>query len=144
MSQNVRPPFIVTLSSDEQEKLKLYLEAFTSLGFEIEPFGERDYAIHSVPYSLGSIDSGVLFRELLDQLEFTPKLTDMSVYIHRVATEACKAAVKGGETLSAEEAASLLEELMDCQDPYHCPHGRPTIIYFSRTDLERRFKRIVT
>ncbi len=144
ISQTVSPPFIVTLSSEEQEKLELYREAFASLGFEIEPFGERDYAVHSVPYSLGTIDSDVLFRQLLDQLEFSPRLNDMDVYVHRVATEACKAAVKGGERLDRASAAHLLDELMACEDPYHCPHGRPTIISFSRSDLEKRFKRITS
>ena len=144
LSQAVSPPYIVTLDSDEEAKLALYGDAFTTLGFEIEPFGERDYAVHAVPYSLGTIDSDVLFRQLLDQLEFSQKVADMDVYIHRVATEACKAAVKGGEKLDRAQAARLLDDLMTCGDPYHCPHGRPTIISFSREDLERRFKRIVT
>ncbi len=67
----------------------------------------------------------------------------MPAYVRRVATEACKAAVKGGETLSASEASALLDELMACEDPYHCPHGRPTILTFTKEDLEKRFKRIL-
>ena len=119
------------------------MDAFTSLGFEIEEFGDRTWLIRAVPYTIGNIASDKLFREMLDQLDFTKKLQDNKMYIRIVATEACKAAVKGGERISADEATRLLDELMRCSDPYHCPHGRPTIISFSEKELEKRFKRIV-
>lgn len=142
-SQQLSPPLIVTCDAQESRLLEIYGEAFASLGFEIEPFGGRDYAIRAVPYTLGGIDSAGLFRQFLDQLEVTPSVSDMPAYVRRVATEACKAAVKGGETLSASEASALLDELMACEDPYHCPHGRPTILTFTKEDLEKRFKRIL-
>lgn len=141
--QQLSPPMLVTLDSRETALLLTYLDAFRELGFEIEHFGENDYAVRAVPYYLGTIDSEKLFRELLDELEAAPSLKDMKLYVHRVATEACKAAVKGGETLSFREAETLLDDLMKCSDPYHCPHGRPTIISFTSKDLEKRFKRIV-
>ena len=108
-----------------------------------EPFGERDFAVHAVPYFLGTMGSEELFRAFLDQLEATPDLSDMKTYIRKVATEACKAAVKGGERLSTAEAEKLLADLLRCEDPYHCPHGRPTLISYQKTDLEKRFKRIL-
>ncbi len=142
-SQLLAPPLVVTLDAKEEALLTTYLEAFAALGFEIEAFGERDYLIRAVPYSLGNLNSGDLFRGLLDQLEFSGDLRDLRAYITKVATEACKAAVKGGESLSKAEAQMLLEDLMECEDPYHCPHGRPTILSFTREEIEKRFKRIV-
>lgn len=143
-SQQISPPMILTLNSQEEQLLHTYQDAFTSLGFEIEAFGGRDFAIRAVPYDLGAIDSEDLFLSLLNQLEYSTSMEDLDIYIHRVATEACKAAVKGGGRLSVEEAQSLIDQLFDCEDPYHCPHGRPTIISIPRTDLEKRFKRIVS
>ena len=80
---------------------------------------------------------------MLDHLEISTDPKKLQVYEHRVATEACKAAVKGGDRLSVSEAKALIDELFTCEDPYHCPHGRPTIISFTEKDLEKRFKRIV-
>ena len=143
LSEQLMPPMIVTLNAGEEALLLANMDVFSELGFEIEHFGERDYAIRAVPYSLGTIRSEVLFRELLDQLEVTPDMKDMKTYIRKVATEACKAAVKGGGRLSETEAQSLLDDLMHCEDPYHCPHGRPTIISFTEKEIEKRFRRIV-
>ncbi len=142
-SQQLSPAILVTLNQEEQTLLNTYLDAFTTLGFEIEPFGGKEYAIHAVPYDLGTIDSDQLFLSLLNELEVTRNLEDLEIYVHRVATEACKAAVKGGGRVSVEEAQSLVDQLFDCEDPYHCPHGRPTIISMTKADLEKRFKRIV-
>lgn len=142
-SQMLNPPILISLNTEEELLLKTYMEAFTALGFEIEPFGGHDYAIHAVPYDLGTIDSRELFVDLLSQLKRSQSIETLDVYIHRVATEACKAAVKGGRKLSVEEAKSLVDQLFECEDPYHCPHGRPTIISFTKSDLEKRFKRIV-
>ncbi len=142
-SQSLMPPMVVTLDSREESVLLSYMEAFQALGFEIDHLGERDYAIRSVPYYLGTIDSGDLFRGLVDQLEINPRAGELRAYVHKVATEACKAAVKGGQRISQTEAERLLDDLMKCEDPYHCPHGRPTIISFTDKDIEKRFKRIV-
>ena len=142
-SEVLSPPMIVTLSAKEAGMLEGNRTAFTSLGFEIEPFGERDFAVRAVPYFLGTMGSAELFLDFLDQLEATPDFSDMKTYIRKVATEACKAAVKGGERLSEAEAEELLADLLRCEDPYHCPHGRPTLISYKKTDLEKRFKRII-
>ncbi len=142
-SQMISPPILLTLSSDEESRLNVYREVFLNLGFEIESFGGHDYVITAVPYQLGNIRSADLFHELLDHVEISDNVHDLKFYIHRVATEACKAAVKGGGRLSLAEAEALFDELMTLEDPYHCPHGRPTIIAFSRQDLEKKFKRIV-
>ncbi len=142
-SQRLSPAMVLSLDSRERSLLDQYGDAFEALGFDIEPFGGKEIAIHAVPYELGKIDSEELFLSMLADLEVSRNLEDLDIYVHRVATEACKAAVKGGGRISVEEAQSLVDQLFECEDPYHCPHGRPTIISISKTDLEKRFKRIV-
>ena len=142
-SQAIDPPIIVSLSLKEETLLKEHLNAFEDLGFAIEHFGERDYAIRAVPYTLSALGSRELFRELLDHLEDTGRVEDLDLYTHRVATEACKAAVKGHDHLSFAEADKLIDALLTLDDPYHCPHGRPTIIAFTQGELEKKFRRIV-
>jgi DNA mismatch repair protein MutL len=143
-SQMISPPVIFSVTEKEKALLDEYMEAFTKAGFEIESFGGKEYKISAVPYSMEALGSKQLFTELLDSLEITQDPKKLEVYVHRVATEACKAAVKGGDKLSVSEAKALIDELFDeCDDPYHCPHGRPTIISFTESELEKRFKRIV-
>ena len=143
-SQMITPPVVFSATSEEEALLNEYMEAFTQAGFEIEHFGGKEYKISAVPYSMEALGSRQLFTELLDSLEITQDPKKLEIYVHRVATEACKAAVKGGDKLSVAEARALIDELFDaCDDPYHCPHGRPTIISFTESDLEKRFKRIV-
>ncbi len=141
--QMVSPPLIFTATLEEKALLDEYLEAFTATGFEIEPFGGREYKVSAVPYHLSMLGSRQLFTEMLDHLETSRDPKKLSIYILRIATEACKAAVKGGDMLTPAEAEALIDELFLCEDPYHCPHGRPTIIAFTEKDLEKRFKRIV-
>ena len=142
-SQQVSPPIIITLDSMGQALCDEYMEAFTKAGFEIESFGGSDIKISAVPYHMSALGTKQLFLEMLDHLEISTDPKKLKVYEHRVATEACKAAVKGGDRLSVSEAKALIDELFTCEDPYHCPHGRPTIISFTEKDLEKRFKRIV-
>lgn len=142
-SQQVSPPIIITLDSIGQALCDEYMEAFTKAGFEIESFGGSDIKISAVPYHMSALGTKQLFLEMLDHLEISTDPKKLQVYEHRVATEACKAAVKGGDRLSVSEAKALIDELFTCEDPYHCPHGRPTIISFTEKDLEKRFKRIV-
>ena len=143
-SQMISPPVIFSVTEKEKALLDEYMEAFTRAGFEIESFGGKEYKISAVPYSMEALGSKQLFTELLDSLEITQDPKKLEVYVHRVATGACKAAVKGGDKLSVSEAKALIDELFDeCDDPYHCPHGRPTIISFTENELEKRFKRIV-
>ncbi len=141
--QQVSPPIIITLDSIGQALCDEYMEAFTKAGFEIESFGGSDIKISAVPYHMSALGTKQLFLEMLDHLEISTDPKKLQVYEHCVATEACKAAVKGGDRLSVSEAKALIDELFTCEDPYHCPHGRPTIISFTEKDLEKRFKRIV-
>ena len=141
--QMVSPPLIFTATLEEKALLDEYTEAFAEIGFEIEPFGGREYKVSAVPYHLSMLGSRALFTEMLDHLETSRDPKKLSIYILRIATEACKAAVKGGDMLSLPEAEALIDELFLCEDPYHCPHGRPTIISFTEKELEKRFKRIV-
>ncbi|MBQ6544126.1 MAG: DNA mismatch repair endonuclease MutL [Lachnospiraceae bacterium] len=143
ISQPLRPAVIFTASSREEEVLAACGEAFTAFGFMIEPFGERTYKISAVPYNFGNIPAERLLREILDRAEFDLSKKELPAYVHAIATEACKAAVKGGDVLDPSEAETLIGELMTLDDPWHCPHGRPTVIRFTKQEFEKKFKRIV-
>ena len=142
-SQYLSPPLIIELSIQEEELLRANMEVFTSFGFEIESFGGRGYSIRAVPSNLYGVADTELFLELLDHLEGDTKRSSLELLTHRLATMACKAAVKGNQTLSCSEADRLIEELLTLDNPYHCPHGRPTIIAMTKYELEKKFKRIV-
>lgn len=142
-SQHIMPSIIVTLTQQEEDILKKYMSSFTELGFEIEHFGGCEYMISAVPTDLYSLDNSILFLELLDDLSDISSKSGPEIIIDRVATAACKAAVKGGNRLSLAEANTLIDELLSLDNPYNCPHGRPTIISMSRTELEKKFKRII-
>lgn len=143
-SQYISPPIILSLSMQEVELLKEHLERFQRIGFEIEPFGGDEYAVRAVPDNLFSIAKKELLMEMLDGLtegistSMTPALID-----EKVASLSCKAAVKGNNRLSAMEVDSLIGELLGLENPYHCPHGRPTIIAMTKKELEKKFKRIL-
>ena len=142
-SQTLNPPIIVTLSGREQECYAAHAEDFEALGFAIEEFGGSDYAIRGVPMELYGYGEQTFFREILEELaEEKPAGTPESVRM-RIASMACKAAVKGNMRLDRQEADSLIGELLTLDNPYHCPHGRPTVISMSRYELEKKFKRIV-
>ena len=142
-SQLLEPPVIVTLSGREESVLKEYEVSFADMGFEIELFGGNEYAIRSVPAELYGCSESRFFTEMLDELaEGAPKGTP-AVINRRIATMACKAAVKGNMSFSIMEMEALIDELLALEDPYHCPHGRPTIISMSKYELEKKFKRIV-
>ncbi|SHF18389.1 DNA mismatch repair endonuclease MutL [Lactonifactor longoviformis] len=142
-SQYLSPPLIIELSIQEEELLRANMEVFASFGFEIESFGGRGYSIRAVPSNLYGVADAELFLELLDHLEGDTKRSSLELLTHRLATMACKAAVKGNQTLSCSEADRLIEELLTLDNPYHCPHGRPTIIAMTKYELEKKFKRIV-
>ena len=142
-SQYISPPLIVTLSMQEEERLKKHLSVFQELGFEIEPFGGREYAIYAVPDNLFSLAKKELFTELLDNLsDVSDGQSTESIY-DRIASMSCKAAVKGNHRLSEKEAHELIGELLKLENPYACPHGRPTIISISKYEMEKKFKRIL-
>lgn len=141
-SQNLMPPVVVTLGATDIETLHEHTEHFTELGYEIEEFGGRDYAIKAVPMELFGLNEKDVFMEILDELSAGNNKTVTSV-LDRMATIACKAAVKGNNRLSEHEAKELINELLTLENPYNCPHGRPTIISMSKFELEKKFKRIV-
>lgn len=143
-SQYLSPPIILSLSMQEAQVLKEHIDRFTRIGFEIEPFGGEEYAVRAIPDNLFGIAKKELLLEMLDDLadgistSMTPELID-----EKVASMSCKAAVKGNSRLSAQEADALIGELLLLENPYHCPHGRPTIIAMTQRELEKKFKRIV-
>lgn len=141
-SQMVSPPLIVSLTPQEAELVTRYMDVFQSFGYEISPFGGKDYAINAVPHNLYGIATEELFIEILDNLEEVRE-KPLEILKDRLATMSCKAAVKGNNHLSYAEAERLIAELLTLEDPYHCPHGRPTIISLSKRELEKKFKRIV-
>ena len=142
-SQRLSPPMIVSLTMAEEDQLRAHRDTFAQLGFEIQPFGDRDYAISAVPQDLFGLTEKEFFLEMLDQLSPDTGKTSMEEVTARIATMACKAAVKGNTRLSTLEADALITELLSLDDPYNCPHGRPTIISMTKSELEKKFRRIV-
>ena len=123
---------------------RLYMDQFTRIGFEIEEFGQDSYAVRAVPDNLFSIAKKELLMEMIDSLSDEINRNAPSNLIdEKIASMSCKAAVKGNMRLSAAEVDTLITELLSLDNPYHCPHGRPTIIAMSRRELEKKFKRIV-
>lgn len=141
--QMVNPPIILTLSSNEEVMLKKNLKYFTDIGFEIEPFGGKEYAVRGVPGNLFAIAKKELLMEMLDSLTEDTLTGDAEMIHSRVASMSCKAAVKGNHRITAAEADQLIDQLLGLDNPYACPHGRPTIISMSKYELEKKFKRIV-
>ena len=142
-SQYVSPPLLVSLSLEEENLLKANKKYFRDFGFEIEPFGGREYSISAVPSSLLGMTEEELFLEMLDHLTADGSKDAFEIFASRLATMACKAAVKGNHSMSPQEADKLIDELLTLENPYNCPHGRPTIIAMSKTEIEKKFKRIV-
>ena len=142
-SQYLSPPLVVTLNMEEQARLKANEEYFRQYGFEIEPFGGREYCISAVPSNLYGFHEEELFLEMLDNLGGEGSKDAFNLFTTRLATMACKAAVKGNHQMSALEADKLIDELLTLDNPYNCPHGRPTIIAMTKTEIEKKFKRIV-
>lgn len=142
-SQFISPPIILTLSMQEEELLKRHQSVFTDIGFEIEHFGGNEYAVRAVPDNLFSLAKKELLLELLDGLAGeNPGAASESIY-NKIATLSCKAAVKGNRRLSECEANELIDQLLSLENPYTCPHGRPTIVSMSKYEMEKKFKRIV-
>ena len=141
--QMVAPPIVLSFSIREKEKYLLFQDAFARLGYQVEEFGGDDYCIRAVPANLYGIDQQDLFIELLDSLDEGSSRLNLDVITDRLATMACKAAVKGNQTMSFREMDSLMDQLLELDNPYQCPHGRPTIISMTKHELEKKFKRIV-
>lgn len=143
-SQMVSPPIIISLSRREEDILKRYQSSFEQLGYEIEPFGGREYAISAVPANIFGIPEQDMLMELFSQLEEDLGDEPSDLIMEKIAAISCKAAVKGNHAMSFQEADALIDQLMTLDNPYACPHGRPTIISMSKYEIEKKFKRIVS
>ena len=142
-SQMLAPPIAVSLSGREEAVYEQCADLFTRMGYEIDPLGESAYAIRGIPLELFGCDPKQLFLETLDELLSEKLSGDPELILSKIATMSCKAAVKGGWHISEEEARAMIRELLTLDDPYHCPHGRPTMIRLSKYEIERKIKRIV-
>ena len=143
LSQTLLPPVIVSLSAAEENVYKQNEDAFASLGFEIENFGGSEYAIRGVPIDLYGHSEKELFLNVLDELAEGNSRGSYLAIEEKIAGMSCKASIKGGDRLSDKEINALIDELLTLDNPYNCPHGRPTIIVMTRSELEKKFKRIV-
>ncbi|MDE6686831.1 MAG: DNA mismatch repair endonuclease MutL, partial [Lachnospiraceae bacterium] len=141
--QQLNPPIVVTVTGAERQMLLDAMEYFEELGFEIEEFGGNEYAIRTIPLELYLNDPKDMFWETLNELAETGLTGTPEIIRQRIATMACKASVKGNMKVSLTEIDALLDELLTLENPYHCPHGRPTIFAMSKYDIEKKFKRIV-
>lgn len=142
-SQTISPPVIISLDAKEEEMLKEYLSQINEFGYEIEHFGGREYMISAVPDYLGNLDMKDLFISMLDDFSSISGHKTPEMIWDKLATMSCKAAVKGNDHLSEQEADALIEELLTLENPFNCPHGRPTIISMSKYEMEKKFKRVV-
>ncbi len=142
-SQMLNPPVILSLTGREEQLLKEFADSFRELGFELEEFGAGSYAIRSMPVDLYGCNEKEFFMDILDEIAENPMKGKPDVILHKLASMACKAAVKGNMHMTIEEVGALLDALLELQDPYHCPHGRPTIISMTKYEIEKKFKRIV-
>lgn len=142
-TQMISPPIVLTLNPQEERALLQYKEQLAQLGFEIEPFGGKEYAVCGVPGNLFHLDAKKILLEVLDaSLEMQSSVTPESV-LEKIASMSCKAAVKGNHAMDKKEIDTLITELLELENPYFCPHGRPTIISMDKQELEKKFKRIV-
>lgn len=141
--QYLMPPAIVSLSGTEAEFLRENLEFFQNLGFQIEGFGGKEYKLSAVPANLFGLDGRELFLEFIGELSENGQKQTIDTFISKLSTMACKAAIKGNTSISFKEADTLIDQLMKLENPYTCPHGRPTLISMTETELEKKFKRIV-
>ena len=142
-SQAVSPPIILTLNNEETEMLEKYKKELNSFGYEIEPFGGKEYAITAIPAEFSDVDMKSMFIEMLDDFANIGGAQAPVMLMEKVASMSCKAAVNGHDRLSTQEASHLIDTLLTLENPYQCPHGRPTIIAMSKFEIEKKFKRIV-
>lgn len=143
MTQLLQPPVILTLSMQEEQAIKDGADIFAKLGYQIEPFGGREYAVTGVPAHLPAVGEEELLKEVIDTMVDEHARSTPEILLDKVASMSCKAAVKGNNRLPKEQMYELLKELMTLENPYHCPHGRPTMIKMTKQELEKKFKRIV-
>lgn len=142
-SQMINPPIIVTLTEVEQNVLNEHMEEFRGIGFDIEEFGGKEYKINAIPNIFPSIPKAELFNEMLSDSTNYDVISPSELILAKVASMSCKAAIKGNMRISLLEANELFDELLSLENPYNCPHGRPTVIKMTKQEIEKKFKRIV-
>lgn len=142
-SQRISPPIVMTLDARESEMLEKYRPQIEQFGYEVEHFGGKEYMISAIPNNLFNIDMKDLFIEMLDDFSNATGRQTPDIITEKVASMSCKAAVKGNDKLTLPEINKLIDELLSLDNPYNCPHGRPTIISMSKYEIEKKFKRIV-
>ena len=142
-SQMINPPIIVTLTDLEQNVLKEHMDEFRGIGFDIEEFGGKEYKINAIPNIFPSIPKAELFNEMLSDSTNYDVISPSELILAKVASMSCKAAIKGNMRISLLEANELFDELLSLDNPYNCPHGRPTVIKMTKQEIEKKFKRIV-
>jgi DNA mismatch repair protein MutL len=142
-TQMLMPPVVISLTAREMAVLEEFADNFTTLGFELESFGGDEIALRGIPQDLYGADEKQFFLSILDELSETPIKGTPEIITAKLASMSCKAAVKGNQNLSEEEAKVLLKQLFALENPYHCPHGRPTMFSMSKYEMEKKFKRII-
>ncbi|MCR5417921.1 MAG: DNA mismatch repair endonuclease MutL [Lachnospiraceae bacterium] len=140
-AQPLNPPIILQLSPREAETLSRNRQSFLALGFETEEFGQDSFALRSVPMDLYGSSEKELFLSALDAIMDEGPGKDPDAILMKIASMSCKAAVKGNMKMSLQEARALFTEMFRCDNPYHCPHGRPTMISLSKSEMEKKFHR---
>lgn len=143
LTQTLTPPVVINVTPREADVIRNYGAYFEELGFMVEDFGMNAYAIRGVPYDLFGFEIKELFESILTELSESPVRGVPQIIREKIASMACKAAVKGNSAMTYEEADTLIEQLLGLENPYHCPHGRPTIVTMSKYEMEKKFKRIV-
>ena len=143
LSQTLTPPIIISVTPKEADIIQQYNTYFEELGFQIEDFGMNAYAIRGIPYDLFGYEVKDLFETILTEMSENPVRGVPQIIREKIASMACKAAVKGNNYMTYEEADTLIEQLLSLENPYNCPHGRPTIVTMSKYEMEKKFKRIV-
>lgn len=142
-SQYLMPPAVVTLSAAEIEFLHENMDMFEALGYQIENFGGREFKLNAVPDNLFGLDGRELFIDFIADASSNAKKVTIDAFIHKLSTMACKSAIKGNTEISFKEADALIDQLLKLENPYTCPHGRPTVISMTEAEIEKKFKRIV-
>ena len=142
VSQQIHPPIVISVNPRQQQILKEHYDFFESMGFQMETFGGNEYMLRAVPLETYGLAAQDIFIDFVDSLLEDGTHLNMDLFIYKIATMACKAAVKGNMKLTTQEADALIDQLLQLENPYNCPHGRPTIIAMTETELEKKFRRI--
>ena len=143
LSQNLFPPEMISLTNKEKVAVLENVDYLKQYGFEIEDFGANDIKLSAMPANLIGLDGREVFNEIVAYLSDGVENVTEDIFVRKLATMGCKAAIKGNQEITEYEVRDLIEKLMKLKDPYTCPHGRPTLVKFTQADLDKMFKRIV-